>query len=400
MPGSDYNNRKRSKTNLYPINEDKEYMMKIARHNKRKRITATVIAVLVVLALAAMFILYYFHTFKNYTILDSIEHSDSTYVCYETIGDLQIRYTRDGISLFENQDKVIWSTTYEMQSPILDTNGDYVIIYEENANKIYLFDLEKQLCTYETAMPIKKACVSEKGTVALLVEEEDKVQRIQYIDAQGELIAEGRTFFSQKGYPMDMSLSNDGYKLCISYYTIDGATTGTNIVFHSFDDIGDSNIDNIVTEDFYADTVIPIVRFFEDDSLVAFGDNSIILYDNEMKPAAGKTIALDNEVASIFYDKNNFGTVTNKNNKHIISVYAKSGRLISETETNFDYTNVTMESGKILLHNSSGWQVYLKNGFLKAEGTYSQEISQMIPSGYSTYMIVGNDRIEKIRLSD
>ena len=313
---------------------------------------------------------------------------------------MQIRYTRDGISLFENQDKVIWSSTYEMQNPVLDTNGNYVIVYEENANKVYIFDLENQLCTYETTMPIKKACVSEQGTVALLVEEEDQVHRIQYIDSNGEMIAEGRSFFSQKGYPLDMSISNDGYKLCISYYVIEGAATGTNIVFHSFDEIGDSNIYNIVTEDYYGETVIPFVHFMEDDSMVAFGDNRIIIYDNEMKPAVKENIAVENEIASVFYDKNSFGIVTTKDVKNTISVYSKSGRLVSEFDTKFDYTNISMESGKILLHNSTGWRIYYKNGYLKAEGTYSQEITQMIPVGLNSYMIVGNDKIEKISLSD
>lgn len=399
MAGTDYNRRK-ANSNLHTIDEDKEYMKKIARHNKRKRITAVILVLLAILALAALFIVYYFHKYESYTVTDTTEHSNSTYVGYETIGDLQIRYTRDGISLFENQDHVVWSTTYEMQNPIVETNGKYVIVYEENANKVYLFDLEKQLYTHETTMPIKKACISEKGTVALLVEEQDQVHRVQYIDMQGETIAEGRSFFSQKGYPMDMSLSNDGYKLCISYYVIEGASTGSSIVFYSFDDIGDSNIDNIVTDDYYADAIIPIVHFLEDDTLVAFGDSSIILYNNDMKPEAVKTIALENEIASVFYDENSFGIVTTKETKHTITLYAKSGRVISETDTKFDYSNITMESGRILLHNSSGWVVYLKNGFLKAEGTYSQEITQMISTGFNNYIIVGNDRIEKIKLSD
>lgn len=396
--GTDYNRRKNNK-NLYPLDEDKEYMKKIARHKKKKKITMAIIITVVLLACLAVLILYYFQQYSSYEVMETTEHSNSTYVRYETVDDLQIRYTRDGISLFENQDRVIWSTTYEMQNPVLDTNGDYVIVYEENANKIYLFNLEKHLCTYETTMPIKKACVSEKGTVALLVYEGEQVHRIQYIDSSGEMIAEGRTFFSQKGYPLDMSLSNDGYKLCISYYSIDGAATGTNIVFHSFDDIGDSNIDNIVTDDYYSDEVIPIVKFLEDDTLLAFGDSSIIIYNNEMKPSVKNTIKTAHEISSVFYDKTSFGTVTTKDNKHTITVYAKSGRVISEFDTKFDYSNISMESGKILLNNSTGWEVYFKNGYLKAEGSYSQEITQMISVGLNHYMIVGNDCIEKIRLS-
>lgn len=387
-------------TDIYPIEEDKEYLKKISRYKKRKKITWTVIAILLVLAVIAAALLYFFHTYKSYTVLDESEHSDSTYVGYEMIDDLQVRYTRDGISLFENKDQVIWSATYEMQNPQIDVNGEYVIVYEENVNKVYLFNLEMQLYTYETTMPIKKACVSEKGTVALLVEEDDKIHRIQYLDAEGEMIAEGRTFFSQKGYPLDMALSNDGYKLCISYYVIDGASTKTNLVFHSFDDIGDSSVDNIVTDDYYEETVTPTVIFMEDDALVAFGDNCILIYDDEKKPQLKEKIDINYEISSVFYDDKNFGTVANDENKNIITVYSKNGKQVSQTETTFEYTNVTMKKGRILLYNSTGWQVYLKNGLLKAEGSYSQEISQMIPAGYNTFMVVGNDKIEKIRLSD
>ena len=394
------NKIKRKEHNLHPIDENREYMKKIAKYKKRKKISTIIIVSILILVCAALFILYYFQPYENYEVINTTEHSNSTYVCYENIGDLQIRYTRDGISLFENHDNVIWSTTYEMQKPILDTNEEYVIVYEENANKIYLFDLKKQLCTYETTMPIKKVCVSEKGTVALLVEEGDQVHRIQYIDSNGEMIAEGRSFFSQKGYPLDMCLSNDGYKLCISYYVIEGAATGTNIVFHSFDDIGDSSIDNIVTDDYYAESIIPAVHFLEDDTLLAFGDDKVIIYDNKMKPELKNTIELKEEISSVFYDKNSFGLVTSKDNKHNIKVYSKNGKLMSEFKTAFDYSDISMESGKILLHNSTGWEVYFKNGYLKAEGSYSHEITQMISVGFNNYLIVGNDRIEKIRLSN
>lgn len=397
---SDKHNYRSFDPDIRVIDIDEDYKEKIRRYKKRKRITVYIIVAVLLLIVGSIAVISYFHKYESYKVIREIEHSDSTYVRYEAIDDLLVRYTRDGITLYQNDEQVVWSTTFEMQKPTVDTNGEYIIIYEEGMNQVYLFDLENSLFTYETTMPIVKACVSKKGTIAMLVEEEEGIHRILYVDSEGETIAEGRSTFAQKGYPLDMGISGDGYKLCISYCIIDGASLKTNIVFYSFDDIGDSSIDNIVTDDIYADTIIPQVEFLEDESLVAFGDNCILVYDNHKKPAVKKEIDVVSEIASIFYDEKYFGTVTEEDNQHIITVYNKKGILESEIKTNFDYTNIAMSSGRILLHNSAGWQVYLKNGHFKAEGEFSQEIGQMVPAGYDTYMIVTTDKIEKIRLSD
>lgn len=387
-------------TRLHPVEDDRDYLEKINKYKKRRKIKIITGTLVLLAIVTAIFLLYYFHTFKGYKVLDSMEHSASTYVSYEMIDDLQIRYTRDGISLFEDKDNVIWSATYEMQNPQIDISGEYIIVYENNSNKVYLFNLKKQLHTFETAMPIKKACVSSKGTVALLVEEEDMVHRIRYMDSKGELIAEGRAFFNQSGYPLDMSISQDGYKLCVSYYIVDGASTKTKLTFYGFDDVGESNVDNIIAEYNYEDTIIPETVFLEDDTLIAFGDNCIAIYDDGTKPECIKKIDITKEIESIFYDRKNFGTVTKEGTKNKINVYNKKGKLISEIETEFDYTDIIMEEGNILLHNTTQWKIYLKNGFLRAEGVYDQEINQMMRIGYNRYLIVGNSKIEEIKLAD
>lgn len=385
---------------IHSVDIDEAYIEKIKRHKRKKKILVFSVALVLLMIVAACIVLHYYQNFTSYKVVNEIEHSDATYVRYASIDDLLIRYTRDGITLYQNETQVIWSATYEMQSPQVDINGDYVIVYESGFNKVYLFDLDNQLYTYETTMPIEKACVSKKGTIALLVEEDEQVHRIQYVDADGKLIADGRTTFSQKGYPLDMALSGDGYKLCISYCVAEGASIKTKLVFHSFDDIGDSSIDNIVTEDVYENVIMPTIKFMSDDSLVAFGDDRILIYNNDKTPELQKTIDLEAELKSIFYDENYFGTVANNENVNIITVYNRSGKQQAEIKTNFDYTNISIASGRVLLNNSSGWQVYLKNGYLKASSEYSNEINQMTAIGYNTYIIVSNDKIEKIRLSN
>ena len=389
------------KSGLHPINEDEEYLNSIYKYRKRKLISFVLIIVLILLIIAASIVLYYFHTYEGYKVLEEQEHSDSTYVSYEAINDLQLRYTKDGISLFENGNKTVWSATYEMQSPLTDICGDYIIVYERNGNKIYLFNTTEALYTFESTMPIKMARVSEKGTIAIILEEEEQIHRLKYIDSKGENIAEGRAFFNERGYPMDMSLSYDGYKLCVSYYVIDGVSAKTNLIFYSFDDIGDSNVDNIVTQNSYDDTIVPTVRFLKDGSLIAFSDSGMILYSKDKKPEVMKILDISGEIASVFYDDKNFGTVTiDEQGRKTLTVYGKNGKTASEIPFDFDYTDIRIKNDTILMYNTTKWRVYMKNGYLKAQGEYTGEITQMVPAGFNRYTIVGSNKIEKIKLAN
>lgn len=395
------NGRRLRNNGLQPVNQNPDYQEKIRKYRRRKRITTVLIVLLLLLLIAAGMVLYYYHTYEGYVVKETQEHSDSTYVSYEMIHDLRLRCTKDGISLLENDNQTVWSATYEMQSPVTDICGDYIIVYEKGGNRIYLFDTKEALYTYDSAMPIKMACVSSKGTIAMMLEEEDQVCRMKYVDSKGETIAEGRSFFSERGYPMDMSLSYDGYQLCVSYYVIEGAAAKTNLIFYSFDEIGDANVDHIVTQDSYSDTIIPTVKFLKDGTLAAFSDNSVLIYSGGKKPALANTVEISDEILSVAYDEKNFAVVTAKENgKKQLQIYNHSGKPVSTIPVDFEYTDIRMKDGVILLYNTAKWNIYLKNGYRKATGEYDGEITQMVPAGFQHYMIVGSDKIEEIQLAN
>lgn len=393
-------NVNKQNTKLHAVNKDGEYLEKINQYKKRRKIKFITSFILILSITIAFILLWYFHTYKGYKVIDEKEHSASTYVNYFMLDDYRVRYTRDGISLFDDKDKAIWSATYEMQNPQIDICGKYIIVYENDANKVYLFNTKKLLYTFETTMPVKKACVSEKGTVAILVEEDDKVHRIQYMDSTGELIADGRAFFNQSGYPLDICVSHDGYNLCLSYYLVEGINTKSILTFYAFDEFGKTKVDNLVASYTYEDTVIPKITYLDNGSLVAFGDNKVLLFDSSNEPKCKKEIEATEEISSVFYDSDNFGTVIKDEGKNKIRIYDEKGKKIGDISTAFEYTYIDMQKDLLILYNSNKWEIYTKNGYMKAKATYDHEIHRMMYIGNTKYLIVGNNKIEEIKLAD
>ncbi len=60
-------------------------------------------------------------------------------------GDNVIKYTKDGASYIDASGKTIWTQSYEMKTPIININGDYAVIADQQGNEMYI--CSKEGCT-------------------------------------------------------------------------------------------------------------------------------------------------------------------------------------------------------------------------------------------------------------
>ena len=63
---------------------------------------------------------------------------DSSFVQYEYFGDNMIKYTKDGASYIDASGKTVWTQGYEMKTPIINVNGDYAVIADQQGNQAYI----------------------------------------------------------------------------------------------------------------------------------------------------------------------------------------------------------------------------------------------------------------------
>ena len=126
-----------------------------------------------------------------------------------------IRYSADGISYFCDG-KEIWNKGFNISSPVIDVCGDYIVLAEKNSNEIYLFDKSGKQSNISSSYPIVSVEVSRQGVVAATLDDGD-VNYIEMTDKEGTRIAGGQTVITGDGYPVDISIANDGTRLAVSY---------------------------------------------------------------------------------------------------------------------------------------------------------------------------------------
>jgi hypothetical protein len=243
--------------------------------------------------------------------------------------------------------------------------------------------------------------VAAQGTVAILMEN-DGTSYLQLYDKSGSQLAAGELHVQNSGYPLDIALSENGEKLAVSMLDINEGTVKTVIAFYNFGAVGQNSIDKIVSSYTYADLVIPQIRYMSGDTLVAFGDDRVILFTGSQKPAESKTIQLSAEVKSIFYDDGHFGMVYDGDNeqKHRLEYYDLSGNLARELSFDTDYTEVSvLDNGNICILGEDSCEIYNARGLCKFQYTFSKGLYQVFSGRLqSDYTLVLEGETQRVKL--
>lgn len=378
--------------------EKVKYEQKIAAH--RRKMLARILYV--VAAVALIVVLYgaikYVITYSSYKVVATEARTAGTSVHYTQFYGKMLRYSKDGATFYQNKKKAIWNETYEMQNPLIDICGRFATIAEQNGMQVCIFDLEGKKTSFEVTMPIRKVQISEKGTLALLLEK-DGEHYLQYYDSEGNLIAEGKSVFEKSGYPLDISLSDDGLKLAVSYLLIDNGIAKSNVAFYSFASIGASEIDNIVSSETYENTVIPTVSYVDSRTAFAFGDNRLVVFEGSQRPAVKTEIPVTEEIQSIFYDDDHAGMVFATENGSRMDIYNKEGKKVLSKEFDFDYRSIKISGDRIIMYNDTQWCIYTIGGRLKlAPCDLSESVSDIVPVSSNRFLLVKANKTETVKL--
>ena len=111
--------------------------------------------------------------------------SESGFVKYAYFGENMIRYTKDGASYIDGAGKTVWTQSFEMKTPVINVNGDYVVIADQQGNQLYICSTAGCTGVAKTQLPITKAAVSSRGITAAVVEDSSACY-IFYFKKDGE----------------------------------------------------------------------------------------------------------------------------------------------------------------------------------------------------------------------
>lgn len=381
--------------------EKDEFRQKLVKHRLEIFYRSVLIIVVVAVSAVLLYINYQNKIYTDYEVLQEYERHDADESSYMICDGNVLKYSQDGAEVFDSSNHVLWNETYEMQNPMVAVCQDSVAVCDYKGTRIYVINGAGEQGLIETKLPITNISVSKQGIVAAVVEDSD-VTRIFLFSKAGEELINIKCTMSQSGYPVDISLSDDGIKLGVSYVRIDGGELKSSVAFYNFGDVGQNEIDNYASGYDYVNTVVPKIKFINDSTAFSLGDNRFTVYKGSQKPISVFDLILDEEVQSVFYGNKSIGLVFRtgeSEQQYRIDVYDENGTLCLSRKFGVDYTDIILKDDLITIYNDSRCEIYNLNGVEKFSGDFDESVLLLVPAKQkSRYMMVNRDSIKTIQL--
>lgn len=389
------------------VDEDEQAEWR-SRNRMDGRLSKIVAVIVVIIILAGIYMIFADRGYNGYEVVEETGVKNASMLDYAPYQNSLLKFSKDGATYVDEKGKAVWNETFAMKMPTADVSGEYAAIADMNGNDVYIFNTQGKVSN--TTMPYKicDIAVASQGEFAVILEDE-KVNYINIYDKNGEQISEIQTTIDKSGYPMDMDLSSDGTKLFSTYLYLDGVDVKNGLAAYNFGPVGvNENADRLMGGYQLEDTLVPKVEFLDNNTICAFGDNQIILYSMREKPSEKARIALKSEVQSVIYNDKYVGIVisneeeTKKNEEkapYVLELYNTNGRKVMTQKIDFSYENVRMTKDEIVFTGGTECRIYTVKGKLKFSYTFSKNVVDMVPTGYSSrYIVLYDSGSEVVRL--
>lgn len=384
-----------------PVDEVTSYKQRLIAHRRKQALkTGAVIAIVAALALGIKFAIDHW-SFKEYVIINSSEQEDITSTEYVELDGNVFKYNQDDTALMDTDGETLWTGSYDIVNPQADVCGDMVAVYDKNGTSIEVFDINGEIGSINTKLPILKARVSSVGTVAAVLEDGENTW-INYYNAAGEEIATVKTGIDSPGYPMDVDISSDGSVLGVSYLYMSDGSPNTKITFYNFESAGKNQMDNKVGEYEYDNILVPQIAYLDSGKFVAFREDGFTVFEGGTAPREEKTVKVSRDIITTMNDGSHIGLIFQSEEEgslYTIEVYTTGGRKIMEENCDFSYTDVSMGENQIVLYNSSQMCVYSVKGIEKFRGDMKEgQIKNLFQIGNNRYLEVTENGIYMLKL--
>ncbi len=365
------------------------------------RYVATAAAVVLLVVAAVSVKDYADHkTYHSYVVEKSEKKADSVSK-YAYCEGYVVRYSIDGAALIRQDLSQVWSCSYSMLDPRIDICGNHILLYDRLGTAIQLFDTRGPVTQFAADTPILEARISKKNTVAALQKDGENVNFVYYSE-NGSPIASGQSSVSDPGYPLALTVSDDGKSVAISYLTVEGGVVGTNLRFYDFSSNGKSSENNEVGKDSWQGILTPEIQYLNGDECVAFRDNGFTVYKGRRSPSVSRSVDFENEIVSSFHDGSHMGFLfrsEDRNHRFEMKIYTTNGNLVSTAYVDQNFTRVHVCGGWVVFSSSSEFSVYSMNGVCRYSGNVQAGcVADVLKIGKDRLLTLTDYNMEVIRL--
>ena len=351
-----------------------------------------------------------------------------------------LSYNSEGISIYNEKAEIEWNAALNMTNPKITVNSGYAVVADIGGRNILVVN-HKSVPAAQVSLTmlndILLTDISEQGEIAVLMQDEKgyDIQLINPFDKNNSLKAEIKTYSKDDGYALSLAMSKDGSKLVTEYVKTENNEIKSTLTFYNFDKVGEnSNADRIVGVFPFEDTIFPKLKFADNNTVCAYGDNKIVCFAAKKEPEilwekkiAGKSerIADDKNGFAILVDESgilqaNTGGVASDsaieddyidnayltgeadgNGKTVLySMHYSGGRAYSK-EVDINPKGMSYNDGEIVLYSDTNCIIFDSNGNIKFKNKFNDGITSFTQAGGRTryYAIVGK-KLKVMRLSE
>lgn len=378
-----------------------DYHQKI-RHYRLSHVYRVLLVVIALIALIALVVVQYKnHIYTSYEVVNTVDVEMVNGTVNMPLGGHILTYSNDGAHCMDAKGNVLWNQTYQMQDPIIATNGNVVAIGDYNGREVYILDESKRLGEISTNMPIRDIAVAQTGRVAVTVAD-TKITWIQIYDPDGTWRFEVRTTMDKSGYPVATALSPNGELLALACIYVDSGVIKSRVAFHNFGQVGENKSDFYVNGYTYPDTVILTIRFMDNATAYAVGDDRLVFYGGSQIPEVTNTYLFEEEIQAIYNNENYVGLLFKGNSidaRHKLLVYRNTGEKINDFLFDIDFEHLFFGQESFAAYSEKECLIRTLGGMDKYQGEFTKSVKVMISQGNSyKYLILTNDSIDTIQL--
>lgn len=368
--------------------------------DRRVRYLATA-AVVVLVVISAFLVKNHFDkkTYHNYEVVKSADKS-SLVSRFTWFDGYVVRYMEDGATLLNKNLESVWSLTYSMGDPQVDTCGDQILIYDRGGTGVYIYNEKGKVSSFETADQILLARISAKDTIAVLMRNGEK-ESFVYYTKDGVEIASGISSMSDPGYPFAMDVSNDGMNLAISYLTCSDGNTGSEVRFYHFEN-GGGGSDRLQGELRYSGVFVPELEYLNGKHCMVIRDDGFTVAKDLKNSEHNHDVVFQKDIVSTFHDNEYMGFIFRSEDaahRFEMQMYSAAGNHVSTAFVDFAYTGTRVCGNEVIMNNSSDFAIYSMDGVCRFTGKVkSGSITDVLKLGRNRYLLVTDQQMQVIRL--
>ena len=372
------------------------------RKQKQRKTIITIIIIFIAIGFVAFVVNQILHkNYISYQVIHSTQRSDSSSASYQKYGTGVLKYSRDGAVELDGIGNPLWNGTFEMKDPIVDISDRYVAVSDRGYKEVQIFNGKGGISTVSVLNPIMKTEVANQGVIAVLMDG-NEVNHIGIFDETGKSLVDIRTTTQEHGYPVDISLSNDGRKLVTSYAAVINGAVQNKITFYNFGGVGQNYVARVVGGYDYGQTLVPNIEFIDNNTVCAFGDDKFSIYSMKEIPELQYEKKFDSEIKSVFFSNKLVGFVLNNkegDDKYRVLLYDLKGKEVLNKTMNYDYDHITLSGDELIMYSDLEWIIWKSNGVEKFHYKFDNNISYILPvNDKDRYMIIDNLNMQEVKL--